>query len=149
MGRPSSWLKGKIKECMYDEWTNEWVRYPAANHSKSFYAKPDPNKARYVYKLARLELGRFARIITGHNNLRFFQTKIGLCETPTCRLCQEGQETITHFIRQCPVTAAHSTEFFLDQKPGPDMTWSVRKIIDFSYIPCVNEAFEGSGGDVA
>ena len=41
-----------------------------ANHSRSFYGGPNPSKAKFVdYKLARHELGRCIRIITGHNNL--------------------------------------------------------------------------------
>ena len=76
--QPMATIKQKIKDCVQEAWCAEWQGQPYANHSKTFYEGPNPGKARYVYKLARLELGRFVRIITGHNNLSFFQTKIGL-----------------------------------------------------------------------
>ena len=118
-----------------------------ANHAKSFYKGPNPRKAKYVYKLARLELGRFARIITGHNNLGFFQTKIGLSGSPMCRFCGGGQETITHLLRECPCFELARRDLFKDRLPTPDMEWSVRGLLDFSYLPRLNEACEGTWTD--
>ena len=141
--RPLSDIKAKIKNAQYKDWRTEWQSYQGANHTKSFYDGPNVSKARFVYKLARLELGRFIRIITGHNNLRFFQTKIGLWGDSACRLCGQGPETITHFIRNCSRMEGKSEEHFLKMLPSPDMKWSVRGLLDFSYIPEINEAFEG------
>ena len=118
-----------------------------ANHSKSFYGGPNPGKAKFVYKLARLELGRFIRIITGHNNLSFFQNKIGLYNEKACRFCGDGDKTITHFMSVCPRLETYRRDFFLDQIPNNDMTWSVRDLLDFSYSPGINEAFEGIWDD--
>ena len=73
----------------------EWERYGEARHTRTFYLCPNPAKAKYVYKLARLELGRFVRVVTGHNNLSSFQNKLGLAPPASCRLCGEGDETIT------------------------------------------------------
>ena len=122
-----------------------------ANHTKSFYAGPNPNKAKYVYKLARLELGRFVRIITGHNNLNFFQTKIGLLDEDTCRFCSGGKETITHLMNVCPRFITHQRDILMGSSPSADMKWSVRDLLEFSYIPGINEAFEGTwaSGDPA
>ena len=115
-----------------------------ANHAKGFYSGPNPNKAKFVYKLARLELGRFVRIITGHNNLNFFQAKLGLTISPTCWFCEMGNETLTHLLGDCPVFTEFGTEIFLDKYPTLDMSWSVRDLLCFSYHPRINEAFEGS-----
>ena len=35
-------------------------------------------------------------------------------------------------------------ELFLDELPTADMKWSVRALLNFSYIPGINDAFEGS-----
>ena len=115
----------------------------AANHTKSFYSGPNPNKARFVYKLARLELGRFVRIVTGHNNLNFFQTKLGLYRDASCRFCGDGDETITHLLTVCPRFVSFQRSMFLDRLPTADMTWSVRTLLDFSFHPEINSAFEG------
>ena len=115
-----------------------------AHHSKNFYSGPNPGKAKFVYKLARLELGRFARIITGHNNLNFFQNKIGLCATRECRFCEQHDETITHLTEVCPRFLTTRKEVLKSGGPAPDMKWSVRELLDFSYVPGINDAYEGT-----
>ena len=129
---------------MLREWEEEWVNSKQANHAKSFYRGPNPTKARFVYKLARLELGRFVRVITGHNNLNFFQEKLGLTGSSLCRFCENGDETITHLLSVCPRFVNSQRELFMGRLPLPDMTWSVRTLLNFSYIPGINEAFEGT-----
>ena len=144
VGVPQAAIKMKVKTWIYGEWSREWQMLGYANHTKSFYSRPEPNKARYVYKLARLELGRFVRVVTGHNNLNFFQNKIGLCATKVCRFCGLGDETITHLWASCPRFFSAKRETFQDKLPSPDMLWSVRGILNFSYYPGINGAFEGS-----
>ena len=142
--RPQASTKAEIKAKTYARWGREWEELKIASHSKSFYSGPNARKARFVYKLARLELGRLVRIITGHNNLNFFQAKLGLTRSPLCRFCNEGNETITHLMRSCPVFTELCREVFLDDLPMADMKWSVRNLLHFSYHPRINQAFEGS-----
>ena len=142
--KPHGALRAEIRGRLRTEWEREWGELTSARHTRSFYAAPDAKKAKFVYKLARLELGRFARIITGHNNLNFFQNKLGLSRETRCRLCGEGDETITHFLTSCPRLMRKREEIFIDKLPTADMTWSVRDLLNFSYIPGVNEAYEGS-----
>ena len=145
--KPHATVKAEIRRQVANDWQNEWTRSNQANHAKTFYAGPNPSKAKFVYKLARLELGRFVRIVTGHNNLNFFQTKIGLANNPSCRFCMEGDETITHLLSNCPRFFSTGRELFLDQLPTADMKWSVRDLLDFSYTPEINGAFEGTWAD--
>ena len=125
-------------------WRKEWMEMKVANHAKGFYTGPNPGKAKYVCKLARLELGRLVRIITGHNNLNFFQHKLGLYNNPKCRFCGTGDETVKHFITSCPRLLTHQREIFGDAVPTDDMKWSVRDLLNFSYHPGINEAYEGT-----
>ena len=87
---------------MYEKWTQQWQASISAQHSKYFYFSPNKSKARYVYKLARLELGRFIRIIIGYNNLNAFQFKLGLATSPACRFCNSEHETFLHLATDCP-----------------------------------------------
>ena len=144
VNKPQGALRSEIRRCMASEWENEWGSLQTAHHSRTFYAQPSAEKAKFVYKLARLELGRFVRVITGHNNLNFFQHKLGLTGDTQCRLCGEGDETVTHFLNACPRLVAGRREIFLDKLPTADMTWSVRDLLDFSYLPGINEAYEGT-----
>ena len=142
--KPSASIKREITNAVYNEWTTEWHAQEQAHHSKSFYSRPCQRKARFVYKLARLDLGRFVRIITGHNNLNFFQTKIGLWGDPLCRFCGEGNETMMHFLYDCPSFFDSSRAAFPHTLPTNGMEWSVKALLHFSYIPAINLAFEGT-----
>lgn len=137
-------LKADIKRAVYKEWEQEWTSQSTAHHTRSFYSKPCPLKAKFVYKLARLELGRFLRIISGHNNLNFFQTKIGLWGDPRCRFCGGNNETVMHLVHSCPCFHTSRREIFTNGPPSGDLGWSVRELLSFSYIPAINSAFEGS-----
>ena len=85
--KPICVVRSEVRNALLEEWTEEWTKQTGVHHARSFYGGPNPRKAKFVIKLARLELGRYVRVITGHNNLNFFQTKIGLANNPGCRLC--------------------------------------------------------------
>ena len=129
---------------MTDQWTKEWLAHPSANWTKCFYSRPDLRKAKFVYKLARLELGRFARIITGHNNLNDFQARIGYVPSATCRLCEDGPESFLHLLKECPSLWELRREIFLDDLPTDNMRWSVRKLLEFSFHSKINDLLEGT-----
>ena len=141
---PTASLKNDIKLGIYKKWDTYWTSSQGCKHTKHFYGGPDPSKAKFVYKLARLELGRFIRLITGHNNLNNFQTRIGLWNDDRCRFCGTCEETFYHLVTDCPRLWQSRRDIIGDLKPDNDMKWSVRDMIDFTYIPRVNEAFEGS-----
>ena len=145
---PRAAIKARIRGEVYREWESEWRAMKTANHARSFYGGPSPGKAKFVYKLARLELGRFARIISGHNNLGFFQTKIGLADTAECRFCKQGNETIMHLFSECPCFMSFQMSILQNKIPSTDMKWSVRDLLNFSYVPGINEAFEGTWTDI-
>ena len=52
-------------------------------------------------KLSRTELTFWVEIITGQNNLNYIQSKIYPI-SPTCRFCEEEDETIPHILNECP-----------------------------------------------
>ena len=144
VGRPPAIIKAEIKNHVYKAWQQMWLASTEAKHSKFFYYLPNPSKAKYTLKLARLELGRFVRLVTGHNNLNYFQTRIGLHGDPACRLCGEADETFIHFVMDCPRLNTMRRDIFAGQLPSNNMAWSVRNLLDFTYNPTVNEAFEGT-----
>ena len=144
--KSSTAIKNDIKAATLRDWTSTWMNQTTANHTRSFYRGPNPSKARYVYKLARLELGRFVRLITGHNNLNFFQTKIRLWHDPLCRFCGQGNETISHLLGSCPCFYNIRCDIFGSGFVNLEDPWSVRELLRFSYHPDINCAFEGHWG---
>ena len=142
--KPEAAIKNDLHEHIYRQWTKEWQDSSEAQHTKHFFLGPMPSKSKYIYKLARLELGRFIRLITGHNNLNQFQTRIGLWHSASCRLCEDSDETFIHLITECPRLWHTQRDAFQGNPPCADMQWSVRTLLEFSYIPTINEAFEGT-----
>ena len=143
MGIPKTELKNKIKNYFYSEWGNEWSSYPKARMTKLFYQKPDANQANYVIKLGRLELSRFIKIITGHNGLFYFKSRIDKQINPECRFCLEAEETFYHLATECPVHRENQKEVFLDKLPITNTKWSVRALLLFSQIRGIREALDG------
>ena len=141
---PTQSVKKHIKNSVYQLWRQEWQDQHSANHARTFYGGPDPVKARYVFKLSRSELGRLVRIVTGHNNLNFFQNKIGLWHDPFCRFCARGPETITHLLHDCPRFSLTARNVFSRGLPSSTASWSVREFLLFSYTADIDLAMEGS-----
>ena len=112
--------------------------------AKLFYQKPNSNQAKYVIKLNRIELSRFLRLISGHNGLFYFKHKVDPLINPICRFCLQENETFYHLITDCPSFYDSRRSIFLDQTIDTSETWSVRDILNFSYLPGVNEAIERS-----
>ena len=79
-----------------------WERYPYARQTKFFYPECNKQLGKLAMELTRLQLGRFIRIITGHNNLLYHRSNIDPDIDPMCRFCREKQETFIHFFTDCP-----------------------------------------------
>ena len=88
--------------------------------------------------------GTFRSHVSGHSNLNYFQTRIGLWGDQRCRFCHGNNETAIHLLTDCPSFWASRRDFFCDKLPNSDMSWSVRTLLEFSYIPPINSAFEGT-----
>ena len=44
----------------------------------------------------------------------------------------------------CPRFLSRRQEVLKSGGPAPDMKWSVRELLEFSYVPGINEAYEGT-----
>ena len=111
--------------------------------TKQFYSRPDSNQAKYVLKLGRLELSRFIKIITGHNGLFYFKSRIDTEINSICRFCLDADETFYHLVTECPVHRLTRTDIFLDNIPYTNTEWSVRDLLLFSQAHGIRQALEG------
>ena len=91
-------------------------------------------------QMSSYKVGRLIRLLSGHNNLNYFQNLIDNDISPLCRLCEEDDETFDHWVTECPVMRVHREEILL----VPDIyklipnKWSVAEIIKFSYLNIIN-----------
>ena len=110
---------------------------------KLSYSGPDKNKSKMIMKLPRLQLARFVRIISGHNSLFYFRHKIDSSISPLCRFCLQENETFDHLVKECPHFYTYRCDYFTDMLITNDHKWSARDLIDFSYLPGINDALQG------
>jgi hypothetical protein len=106
--------------------------------------KYDKERSKQVMKLGRYNIGRVTRMVTGHNALGYFQSKIDGEISPICRFCEEENETFWHWCTECPVFREARNDSFLDKDPSTG-EWSVRELLDFGENNKIYEVFEGVG----
>ena len=142
---PKKEIKNTVLDKIREEWDEEWVQHNEARMTKLFYKGQDAHKAKQICKLNRLQMGRMVRILTGHNQLNYYQSKINSTISPLCRLCLYENETFDHFLLFCPVLHHERTNIFLDKDlftELQEMNWSVTEILDFSYTNPINGMFD-------
>ena len=132
-------IANTLKEQVYNKWLLRWVTSTDYKHSKKFLNKPDSNRAKKILQLPRLKMKRLVEIITGHNNLSYFQFKVDPDVSPLCRFCEEQNETFHHYITDCP----RLRQFRTDNIGHFDSnTWKTTELLNFSYIPEINDYLE-------
>ena len=137
-----SQVKDMVLTGLREIWNEEWRDYEGARMTKYFFPRNDKDRARKIYHLSRLQLGRMIRILTGHNNLRYYQSKLDHQISPFCRFCTQEPETFHHFVFECPSLFHSRREIFLDHLPDLDMNWSVQQVLDFSYLNHINRLLD-------
>ena len=82
---------------------------------------------------------RLLEIITGHNNLSYFQFKVDSDVNPLCRFCEEQNETFHHYITDCPRLRQYRTDniklFDID-------SWKTSDVPKFSFTQEINDYLE-------
>ena len=111
VGFPKAHITSLLENYFYNLWKVEFQEYEGARMGKLFYNGPDKNKAKYVCKLSRARLARFIRIISGHNSLFYFRSRIDPEIKPTCRFCLEDHETFDHLVNHCPRFNSYRREY--------------------------------------
>jgi ribonuclease HI len=101
---PKAWIKRKINNYLYQEWTNRWLGNMEARQTKIFFPTPNPNISKKLLSYDRQECARLFRWISGlsfhryHNHLLQPETY----PDPSCRLCSNDKEETSHLFATCP-----------------------------------------------
>ena len=117
---------------------NLWTSSSHYKPTKLFYNSPNKNKSKYVLKMGTAMLGAWIKGITGHNNLAYFQSKLNPEIDPTCRLCEQENETLYHLMTNCEATSPLQMDIMQNKNPLPDMSWSVIEINKFLHHPTIH-----------
>ena len=132
-------IANRLKLQISNKWKLRRTTSKEYKHSKLFLEKPNPNLARKILQLPRLKMKKLVEIITGHNNLSYFQFKIDPDVNPLCRFCEENNETFHHFITDCPRLRQFRLDTIRNFSSG---NWKSQHLLNFSYIPEINDYLE-------
>ena len=143
---PKQATKAAINSAIDEIWNFQWSQYNDGRQSKQFYSQPNRTKAKYCYNLNRQDLGRFIRLITGHNNLFYHRSNVDKTRStsPLCRFCGEERETFYHFATNCPCFRLSRFQFFQSDTCFVNNKWSIQQLLDFSKIPSITAALGGN-----
>ena len=62
--------------------------------------------------MERRDIRVATQILTGHAALRYHLSKLNRTIQPTCPLCMAEEETVTHFLGQCPALGRVRVKLF-------------------------------------
>jgi ribonuclease HI len=137
---PMCEVKGRIENHIIKLWNEEWRSYNEARMSKQFVGVYDKKRSRAIMKFGRSRVGTIVRAITGHNGLRYFRSKVDGTLDPTCRFCEEENETFWHLVAECPVFINKSREVMISGVTTD--SWAVHEVVEFLEYKKIAVAFE-------
>ena len=102
---PQSMIKRKIKECIIEKDQADWAQ-KAPRHSKLVIN----NSSNIIKDMKNLETNRAdyrmaVHLITGKAGTNYTLNMMGLEQSKTCPKCEDEEETVAHFLGQCPAYA--------------------------------------------
>jgi hypothetical protein len=140
--KPLCHARGIIRKHFERKWNDEWLNYREARMSKKFLNQVDMNKSKKLMTYGRSKLGTLIRIITGHNRLNYFGSKIDTDLDPECRFCGEDDETYWHLATDCPVFWAERNECF-GRWCIKNGCWTAEALLNFAGTIKIAKALEG------
>ena len=95
-----------------------------------------------------MELSRYIRIVTGHNNLFYHRHNIDpLNNNDICRFCLEESETFIHFFTDCPALWRERRDHIHQYIGSRDTEWRPQQLVDLSFSPAITAALEMKHSD--
>ena len=88
------WMEQKVLEY--------WQNSQGMTHTKTVIKGPSKKRTECWMKLNRRDLRALLSIYTGHCRLNGHLHRIGVRDSPECRLCMEEDETVEHVMCYCP-----------------------------------------------
>ena len=103
----------------------------------------EPKYSKQILKLSRPDLKLLIEIITGHNNLRTFSTKIQTLTNTHCRFCNLAPETVIHMITECTNFKTERQKLKLNKfnpqlSTTQSLTWSIPLTLEFFKTPAIH-----------
>ena len=138
--QPKSNVKHSILAVIRNTWQREWNAHDQARQTKIYHNNLDQTKSKQLIQWTRLKLGRYIRAVTGHNNLLYHLHYLDPLISPICRFCLQHNEEFHHLASDCP-PLWWERHLITAKESGDNPDWTINQIIDFAYLPPINDAF--------
>jgi ribonuclease HI len=135
--KPFSRIKTEIKEAINLEWARRWQTDPMCRMTKEFFSVPNKSKSKMILRHGKSTVSRLIQIITGHNFLSYYQSKIDKGINPMCRQCGEENETFYHLLVHCDAFEGVRRSIFMDAAVDGS-NWKPGDLLQFSYKEPIN-----------
>ena len=137
--------KSKIEVHIHKTWNEEWWLYKDADQTKEWFPALNKRISFELIRLPRAELGNMVQLLTGHNRLKYHQSKIDPSKDPKCSKCKVGKETTRHLMGDCPMIQNWRHEIFgyhfLEKYP----VWNLTQFTSLMRKAKIDELNKGEG----
>lgn len=105
LGISSATLIHWINDYVNNVHTRRWTELSSCKTARRFVKQPSREIATFLLKLKRKDLRSMLGVITGHTTCGQHMTTLGVITDPTCQFCLEEDDTIEHYLCNCPAFA--------------------------------------------
>lgn len=126
-------IKQNIKNWATRQHSTYWHKLPYCRQTKMMIPSPDPKIWKKIQKFTRRNIMIITQMLTGHCTLQRHLAIMNIEQDPMCEQCLEEEETVEHFLCDCPAfaTIRYNTlgSLFLNQNDLPTLRMS--QILNF------------------
>ena len=99
------------------EWRQHWAKSPCHQHASKIDPKlPATSFLKLTKDISKAQASIIFQLCSKHAPLRRYLYRIGKADSPLCMLCRHGEETVHHYLFDCP--AHEHARFALRRKLG-------------------------------
>jgi ribonuclease HI len=101
---PKTWVKGRIRQYLLQEWTNRWIGNGEARQTKLFFPEPNGKITKKLLTYRKQSCAQIFRWISGHSFHRYHNNLLypDMYVSPKCRMCEASKEETSHLFAYCP-----------------------------------------------
>ena len=99
-------IKQWHRKALMKKWKEEWITSPRYNRAKAIDPNmPSSHFLKLIDSLPKKCASVYIQLRTNHAPLNFHLHRIGKSDSPYCQHCEGKEETVHHFILDCPLYA--------------------------------------------
>ena len=138
-----------IEEATRKLWDQRWSNSSECRQTKQWFPTTNRAKSKLLLRQDKNSLGLIVQLISGHNRLRYQESKMNQDVSPLCRAGCTVDETSWHIVCECPALWKLRAEVFNTyHNISAPLKWSVQQIKKLVKNSRVIELLQGEQDDL-